>query len=64
MDGRRIAIIGSPWLRDVNGARVSGAAAEAHEHAARAACEDLGRPAALSITIAVFSALAAEPSCR
>ena len=43
MDGPRIAIIGSPWLRDTNGNRLQSDAATAHEKAALAACRELGR---------------------
>jgi hypothetical protein len=42
MDGPKIAIIGSPWLRDQNGARRQDAEALEHEGRAKAACEAIG----------------------
>ena len=43
MDGLKIAIIGSPWLRDKDGGRLLGENAARHEASAKAACEALGR---------------------
>lgn len=58
MDRPRIAIIGSPWLRDASGVRITNDVAVSHETLAKLACEALGESLAKSeCRLLVYSAV-------